>query len=85
MKQVLHSRRVMRSLPPLLLALAVIVPAVSGQDAAIDKLLGKLPPSEQLVKPEAQRAVQPMDPASKDPLVGDIFAAVKANNGGESS
>ena len=59
---------------------AWIAPKSSAQDASIDKLLSKLPPPEKLVKPAVQQALQQEDPAAKDPMVGEINEAAKAQN-----
>src|ERR1041384_5369720 len=62
------------------LLLLLLPGAVRAQeDAAIDKLIKKLPPPEKLVKP-IRRAVQADDPAVNDPLVSQIAQAVNADN-----
>lgn len=52
----------------------------NAQDPSIDKLLKKLPPPEKLVKPSVARAISQPDPALRDPLVNQIFAASQGNN-----
>ena len=47
--------------------------AVHAEDASIDRLLGKLPPPEKIIKPSAQAQAKQQDPALNDPLVVQIF------------
>src|ERR1700741_2894833 len=64
------------------LAVTTIAAGVAhAQDPSIDKLLKKLPPPEKLVKPSVTRALSRTDPAGRDPLVPQIEAALKSNNG----
>jgi len=53
--------------------------SVHAEDASIDRLLGKLPPPEKIIKPSAQAQAKQQDPALNDPLLVDIF--VLANMG----
>ncbi|HSH37190.1 MAG TPA: tetratricopeptide repeat protein, partial [Chthoniobacterales bacterium] len=63
------------------LAITASLARAQQTDPSIDRLLSKLPPPEKIVKPAPERAMQSADPAGRDPLVGGIFAAVKAGNG----
>ncbi|HEX4638848.1 MAG TPA: tetratricopeptide repeat protein [Chthoniobacterales bacterium] len=70
--------------PLFIVVLVVLLALCTGtsrgdEDAAIDKLIKKLPPPEKLVKP-IRRAVQANDPAIGDPLVTEIAAAAAVNN-----
>jgi tetratricopeptide (TPR) repeat protein len=56
--------------------LVLYLDAVLGaEDASIDRLLGKLPPPEKLVKPSAPQARQRTDPVLEDPLFISAFTA----------
>jgi Flp pilus assembly protein TadD len=46
-----------------------------GEDASIDKLLGKLPPPEKIIKPSAQQPAQQKDPVFHDALFVYAFSA----------
>src|ERR1700730_3742248 len=50
------------------------------QSPSIDRLLSKLPPPEKLAKPPVQQALQPNDPAAKDPAIKQIVKAELAHN-----
>lgn len=54
----------------------VLGSAAFAQDAAIDKLLNKLPPPEKLLKPQVQRTLQQQDPAFRDPLGQQTVSAI---------
>jgi tetratricopeptide (TPR) repeat protein len=66
----------------IVLCLACVPAFISlrAQDPSIDRLLKKLPPPEKLVKPSVERAIRKTDPALRDPLVAQIFAALDSNN-----
>ncbi len=49
--------------------------ATASDDASINKLLGKLPPPEKIIKPSAPQQTQREDPALQDPLVVYAFTA----------
>ena len=46
-----------------------------AEDASINKLLGKLPPPEKIIKPSAQQQPSQKDPALQDPLFVYAFTA----------
>ncbi|HEV3408890.1 MAG TPA: tetratricopeptide repeat protein [Chthoniobacterales bacterium] len=72
-------KRLLCRLRAALLALALplsIAQANAATDPEIDRLLKKLPPPEKLVKRDP-RAMNPSDPALRDPLAAQIDAAVR--------
>src|SRR5438105_5590611 len=62
-------------------SIAILLGLVLGsdafaQDAAIDKLLNKLPRPEKLLKRQVQRTLQQQDPAFRDPLGQQTVSAI---------
>jgi tetratricopeptide (TPR) repeat protein len=54
----------------------VLAPDAFAQDTPIDKLLNKLPPPENVLKPQVQRTLPPQDPAFRDPLGQQTVSAI---------
>ena len=54
----------------------VLAPDAFAQDTPIDKLLNKLPPPENVLKPQVQRTLPPQDPAFRDPLGQETVSAI---------
>jgi len=59
---------------------ASLISTLHAQDPSIDRLLSKLPPLEKIAKPPLHQAVQPADPAAKDPLVRQIIQSALTRN-----
>ena len=58
----------------------LVISSLAAEDASIERLLGKLPPPEKIVKPSAPRSAQQKDPALQDPLFVQIFALAGLGN-----
>src|ERR1051325_3480055 len=52
-----------------------ITACLYAEDASINKLLGKLPPPEKIIKPSAQQPARERDPVVDDPLFVYAFSA----------